>query len=423
MKIKMLKESVSQLDEDLGNLAQLKLGNLAGLLKQDKYQGVGNKFAKHPHYGGMGNTSDIIDAGELKNGIQGLRKAYRANQPEKGRLTGFAVYLNGKAVAFGIYDADTLAGRTREGEFAYDLSGFEAQIDAAHEKENADRKTWNQTRKMRPTSAYDKEDQVWSRRNDPDEGKIIKKFVGSSESTGELASFLEKLTQIADMIGGMLTVKLITNDAKGSERSHARRSNRPAEFDPIRAAEDLKVRLARFKNAKRPTAETIQQFLDMAMSRAAKVVNFGGKPWHTTASKGYGGDVDPVALMNGKPFVIEYKSAEPGDYDSLKISYRYDKRDNQIRPWQAQWTTKGYKSQTAVMDPEYWVANTLKVPNLEKPTVIKQMLTMIKDSPGDRTFSTIEKSIIALRELGQDWPEFGIIEKSIAAERAKEKQK
>jgi hypothetical protein len=420
MKIKMLQESVRQLDEDLGNLAQLNLGKLAGLLKQDRHSGVGKKFVRPPHYF-PGNTSEIIDAGELKGGIQGLRKAYRAKAPEKGNLVGFAIYLNGKTVAFGLFTDYQLAGRTREGEFAYDLTGFEAQIDAAHEKENADRKTWNQTRKMNTTSAYDKEDYHYPRGYGQGREEIIRKFVGQSQSTGDLATFLEKLNEIAELIDGKITLKLVTNDREGQERHNTRYQARPTPFDYAQAANDLKARLVRFKNAKRPTAENIHQFLEMATSRAAKVINFGGKPWHTTEEKS--NMVNPVELLNGRPFVIEYKSANPGDYGTLKISYRYDKRDNQIRPWQAQWSGKSYDSETVIMDPEYWVMSTLRVPSLEKPTVIKQMLTKIKDSPNESTFNTIEKSIKAMRQLGEDWPEFGIIEKSLAAERAKAAQK
>jgi hypothetical protein len=422
MKIKMLTESTRRLAEDLGNLAQLKLGNLIGLLKQDRHSGVGKQFQKGAHYG-PGNTSDIVDVGVLKNGIQGLRKAYRSHEIENNVFVGFAVYLNGKAVAFGLYDADKLAGRTREGEFAYDLSGFEAQIDAAHEKENAERQKWNQTRKMAPTSAYDKEDRIYPRGYGQDSEKIIRKFVGGSESTNDLAAFLDKLQQIADLIDGTITLKLVTADRKGSLRGQARRQARPEEFDMRTAAENLKVRLARFKNAKRPTAENIHQFLKMATDQAASVVNFDGEPWSTKVGKGYGSDLDPVALMNGKPFALEYKNADPKSYNSLKISYRYDKRDNQIRPWQAQWTSKDYRSKTVVMDPEYWIKATLGVDDLEKPTVIKNMLTKIKDKPGEGTFNTIEKSIAAMRDLGADWPEFAIIEKSLAAERAKAEKK
>ena len=421
MKIKMIKES-QQVNEDLGNLAQLKLGNLANLLKQDRHTGIGNKFTKTAYYG-PGNTSEIIDAGVLKNGIQGLRKAYRSAQGENDPIVAFAVYLNNKAVAFGLYDADKLAGKTREGEFAYDLSGFEAQIDAAHEKENEGVPQWRQSRKIEPTSSYDKKDYHYPRGYNHDREDIIRKFVGSTESTGEMAAFLAKLDQIAELIGGTLTLKLVTADRAGHKRGQERRNAAITKDEYLDAAEDLKRRLARYKNAKRPTAESIHKFLEMATKGAASVVNFGGNAWSTKPGNGYGNTLDPVSLLNGKPFVVEYSTAEPGSYATLKISYRYDKRDNTIRPWQAQWSTKDHKSKVEVMDPEYWVQSTLNVPNLEKPTVIKQMLTRIKESPNDSTFGTIEKSIGAMRAMGEDWPEFGIIEKSIAAERAKKEQK
>lgn len=421
MRLHMISES-RQVNEDLGNLSKLNLGNLAGLLKQDGYRGVSNKFQKGP-YSSPGNTSEIIDAGPLNKGITGLRKAYRAAQSreEKGNvpIVGFAVYLNNKTVAFGLYGSDELAGRTREGKFAYDLRGFEAQIDAAHEKENTGRHQYNQTRKIDSTSAYDKEDREYPHGYGKEAQTVIRKFVGSSRSTADLAAFLETLTTIADLIDGTLTLKLVTADRQGSERGQSRRMAAPTPFDMREAGRDLKARLARFKNAKRPTAENIHQFLEMAVNKAASVVNFGGNSWSTNAGIGYQTNIDPVKLMNGMPFSIEYKSAEPGSYATLKISYRYDKRDNMIRPWQAQWSDKESKSKVVVMDPEFWIQDRLKISDLEKPTVIKKMLTMIKENPGTTTFGTIETAIKAMRDLGHDWPEFGIIEKSIAAERAK----
>lgn len=127
--------------------------------------------------------------------------------------------------------------------------------------------------------------------------------------------------------------------------------------------------------------------------------------------------------MQGASFSISYDSADPGSYESLKVHYRYDPTTNLLKPWKANWTTPERTDKTVVLDHSFWIMNTLGVKDLEKPTVVKKMLTMLKDSPGTHTFKTIEAAIGAMRKLGEDWPEFAVIEKSVATERAKEEAK
>lgn len=423
MRLYMISES-TQLNEKLGNLAALKLGNLINLLKQDGRYGVKSTFYKNA-YTGPGNTSQIVDAGVLKNGIAGLRKAYRdygkstADQRGAPFISAFAIYLNGDAVVFGMYTADTLAGKSRTGQFAYDLSKYEDAIDAQNEKENEGNPSYRQTRKMTPTSAYDREDRDWN--SSDRSAKIITKFIGSDTSTGELSEFLDKLGQIAELLGATITLKLVTNDRDGVNRGTARRQLQPVEVRD--AGEDLKNRLVKYKNSKRPTAENIHQFLSLVMSKAASVINLDGRAWKSTPNQGGShSQIDPAKLMSGQPFSISYRTAEPQGYDSLEISYRYNTSDNTIKPWQASWYDVNHKKVEIVMDPGYWVQSTLKVNNLEKPTVIKQMLTMIKNSPSELTYKKIAKSISALKQIGEDWSEFAIIQRSIDIERAKEKK-
>jgi hypothetical protein len=418
----MLTES-ARLDEKLGNLAQLNLGRLGDLLKQDMYRGVGNKFTGSSSYYYPGNTSKIIDAGVLKEGLKSLRKAYRDAVAGEGNISiaGFALYLKGQTVAFGLFS--DLAGSRPEGKFAYDLTAFEEQLRAQTDRENETRQAWNKKAHTPPTSAFDKEDYEYEgghytgKRID-----VIRKFVGSSKSVGELAVFMDQLTALSAQLGAPVTCKLVTTDREGSERGQQRRQlNRNEVVD---AVADLKRRLTKYKNSKRPTAENIHQFLEMVTSGAASVVNFGGRPWKASARSGASSSkIDPLALLSGTPFEIDYSSADPGSYDSIKIGYRFDRANNTLTPWQARWTGEDRREKSIVLDPKFWIQQTLGVKDLEKPTVVRKMLTLIKDSPGSYTFDRIEKAINAMRNLGEDWPEFGVIEKSISAERAKEAAK
>lgn len=425
MRLHMLTEN-TMVKEDLGNLAALNLGPLIGILKQDTYNGIGKKFNKSGVYG-LGNTSKIIDGGVLKNGLQTLRKAYRdANEANSDgswtspKVLAFALYIDSKAVAFGLFDSDALAGRTRTGMFSYDLRQFEDIINQEWEKENAELPSWRQNPKPTATSMRDKEDYHYPRGYHNEREPIIRKFAGTETTTNDLGAFIDKLDKISKLIGKPITFKLATSDSEGYKRGNERRNLNPREVRS--AAEDLKNRLVKYKNSKRPTAENIHQFIEMVTKRAASVINFSGKAWKADPKTAYDSSkIDPAALLAGKPFNIEYGSAEPGNYNSIKLSYRYDPKNNTITPWQAEWNDD--KHHVIPLDLEYWTRNQLKVPDLEKPTVIKKMLTMIKESPNSITYKAIERSIQALRKMGNDWPEFAVIEKSIAAERAKEEAK
>jgi len=78
-------------------------------------------------------------------------------------------------------------------------------------------------------------------------------------------------------------------------------------------------------------------------------------------------------------------------------------------------------TETIPMDVGYWAKDKLGIPDLEKPSVSKAMLTKIKESQYETNLAGIENVISAMHSEGIDWPEFAIIEKSIAIERNKPK--
>ena len=412
MKFFGLLESVL-LTEKLGNLAQLNLGPLADILKQDNWHGVGKKFSGNVSHT-LSSTSEIIDAGDLKNGLAGLRKAYRAHDPASGHIAAFAVYLAGHAVAFGLFDAYSLAGKTRSGMFSYNLNNYKDQLQAVADAANKDKPSWRQTPAMKPSSAYDKEERSGGWRSEP-EVVTIKKFAGNSISVDSLSQVLDIIHQIGNTTNQPVTLKLVVSDVAASNKRSERYINNKVVQD---AGKELAKRLIAYKNSKRPTADTIQDFIRMVMGKEAAVVNFGGQPWRS-AGNSYN-TVDPMKLMSGVPFVIQFASATPDSYNHIAISFRYNSKNNQIVPWQARYRDEQTnKDKIIPIDLEMWATATLDIPDLEKPTVIKKMLTMLKNSPTVQTFDTLERAIGAFTDHGVDWPEFEVIKRSIAAERNK----
>jgi hypothetical protein len=407
--------TTARLDEKLGNLAQLGVGNLINIVKQKSHlSGIGNKFQNSSGNWGIGNSSEIIDGGVIKSGIKDVRDAMRkfntANQDRGKRIYAIALYIGGHPVGFGEYERDTLAGSTRTGRFAYDLSKFSDAIDQYHAEQNKSKNSWQRTSKPDATSAYTKIHHTYPNGYSKPAVEIPINNIGKTDfSTGALAASLEWFLAIANIVNQPLTFKMVTNDLAGADRRSTR--HKLARSEVLQGAAALATRLANYKNSKRPTAENIQEFMTMVANKVANVVNFGGRPWKTTPKSN--DKVSPIDLLKGGGFKLDYSSAEPDSYQSLYLYYYYDVTTATIKPWKAEWSGNDYKTQVAVLDKPYWIKSALGVKSLEKPEVIRAMLMAIKDSPGEHTYKKVNQAINILRDMGNDWPEFAIINKSI----------
>src|SRR5271154_6472566 len=160
----------STLFEKLGSLTDLKVGSMINILKQSGHMGsgsgrrasgphtshIGNKFGADHTRSDIGANSQIIDVGVLKDGIKGLRQAFKKHESAKA----FALYVGGKAVAFGTFDAHALGGQARGGIFAYDLTPLESEVKANHAAKVADHvtnKRWGQEPKQRGMTSFSRQ--------------------------------------------------------------------------------------------------------------------------------------------------------------------------------------------------------------------------------------------------------------------------
>src|SRR5271163_4733907 len=156
--------------EKLGNLSQLKVGSMINIVKQSGNMGSGsgrrssgphtspiaNKFGAGHTRSDIGANSQIIDVGVLKDGIKSLRQAFKKHETAKA----FALYVGGKAVAFGTFDAHDLGGQARGGVFAYDLTPLEGEVKAHHAAKVADHvsnKRWGQEPKQRAMTSFSRQ--------------------------------------------------------------------------------------------------------------------------------------------------------------------------------------------------------------------------------------------------------------------------
>lgn len=413
---------VTELEEDLGNLAQLNLGPMINLLKQSYSRG-GNRSTPHiGHnqrrfaYTEIGSKSKVLDIGVIKKDAMKTIRAFYKKSNEN--IQGFALYIGGTPVLFALADEYTLAGGSRVLRIAYDLTPFEqefrAHIDATYDRWSS--KPGVKTGREREERNYSHPDDRWD-----NPITVTQRYAGDVTATGDLSKMVANIEAVANAVGQPLTAKAVTGDAESMGQRNLRYQNRPVPRikDAYEMKRDLDVRLKRFKNAKRPSATTIEEFIAFTLSGAAKVVNFAGHPYQMISTS-YD-KIEPQSLLSGKPFKASYRSNDPEAYQTVEVTYMFDRATNMLNPIKAEWKesadAKGYggKSQMAVLDVKGYLKSELKIPRLDKERVIPALLSMYKSSPGETTFTRILSIIKALRKAGEDWPELTAIEKSITA--------
>jgi len=401
--------------EHLGNLAQLKVGAMINILKQTGHMGsgsgkrasgpstspIGRRFGNSYSGSEIGASSKIVDVGVIKDGIKGLRQAFKKHSEAKA----FALYVGGHAVAFGSFDAHDLGGQARGGLFAYDLTSLESEVNKEHEANLAKHKTqsWTTPPTRLATSSFhrkmpegtlvyadvaDKDEFIkgllklvraekygavkasimlakkdghklpefdsiiksvehsekienqdryisrWDRERDE-----VKNYQGKITSTGEFMHFLTRLIVLADK--KPITAKLVVRDPDLYQLRVDRNKRRPAELSTQQSLEDLKIRLTKFKLAKKPTVNSIHEFIDEAKKKVLKVVQFDGRSWSTIPKKTWDSDkIAPEDLLAGRSFKLRYSTKDPGAYESIYITYKFDPSTSTIAPINAEWSGK-----------------------------------------------------------------------------------
>jgi hypothetical protein len=408
------------ISEDIGNLAQLNVGSMINVLKQDWYSTKrgsevrpdGKKFtqqdARH-----VNAESEIVDGGIIGATVADLRKAYRKAEAATGReVQAFALYIQGTAVAFGVYNLYTLGGTSREGKIAYDMTAFKDVLMKDYEdRQAAEPNSYNRNRISKPNLTSNSEEPARSWDTD----KTPRKFTGKLKSTASLNDVFSQIDKLSFMVGQPVTCKLVV----AGEDTGKKRTLRYSQKQITAGTEDLRTRLQRYKNSKKPTATDIHEFLKMVLTHEGKIVRFGGRAYVMKGSSYE--KLDPMELLKGASFSVRYQSAEPNDYGSVEISYQFDVANNTIVPYKATWNERaeGEKhgsSQTAVLNAPMFTTKLLGVKKIDKAVIIPKLLTMLKSGTQN---GSVEQAISALRQMGEDWPEFAIIEKSMAAEKAK----
>ena len=153
---------------------------------------------------------------------------------------------------------------------------------------------------------------------------------------------MQFLAELKELAGTKpITCKLVLMNEDMYKIRSERNRRQPDERSKEQALEDLRVRLKKFKLAKKPTVDTIHDFINETKRKVLKVVQFDGRSWNTIPEKTWDSDkIDPLALLEGKPFKLRYTTQDPGEYDSIYITYKFDPKTNMIMPVHAEWNDK-----------------------------------------------------------------------------------
>jgi len=274
-------------------------------------------------------------------------------------------------------------------------------------------------------TARDKKEREYTR-SYSDSYEVTKHYQGDVFTTGQLAQIVANVEAVAKAVDKPITAKAVMVDRESMEQHRSRYGTKPEPRirDAYEMGQDLKVRLARYKNSKRLTVGTIEEFVKLTLNGAAKVVNFAGHPYQM-ATTSYD-KIDPAALLKGTTFKASYKSNDPKDYRSVDITYMFDRETNMLSPIKAEWRpgdADSYQgSQIAVLDVRGYLKSELKISTLEKTKVIPALLSMYKSAPNETVMKRIISIITALRKAGEDWPELNAIEKSLTSSLASGKK-
>lgn len=341
------------LTEDLGTLAQLKLGPLGDLLKQHRGyhsdNGIKNKF--NPNFSQLkwiSNTSPVVDLGVLKTGLKDLRAAFKKSENDKLPGCAFVVYIAGQAVIFAITDVYHLAGGSREQWMAWDLTVYKDDIATINKD-----LPYNQKFNTIDTTIRTQTDRKYDYSNNTYDEYTVK-LAGMETSTGSLADLMNMIMLLGKRKNLSITAKLVLRDTI----AHAKRQKRQlSRLEIEKGTKDLQARLTAYKLSKQPTADTIHEFIDWCNRNKANIVTFAGVNYRMTPSNNYE-KVTPLDILNGQTFQIAYQSDPGSEYrETVYLTYRYQKATNQMSIIAAEWTNRSedrYRRETAIIDPVDW---------------------------------------------------------------------
>ena len=367
-----IKKNVEMLDllEDLGNLRKLGLGTMVDAFKQTYSRGkeldtraVGNKFSRYDH-GAIGRDSETVDGGIIKN-WNGLKKVYLANKDDYPLATIFSV--DGKPVSLMIASISELDSINSRVALAWDFSSVKPTPEEATEltkglnskgsESSWRRKVVGDVKPEKSSRSEKIEDETYNYQTSKYEKLFVtKKYSGFAQTVREVTPFVNNL---AKAFGSRLTVKLILADKARMEKRNERNANPPIDPKVLKLfTDEIKTRLAKYKNSKVASAEDAQDFVNKVFGGGLKRLKFAGSTYTVVPAKEYIGSNDHRGqgkgyksfyngtmsdLISGKNVTMQFEADRAeSDYNTLYLTVKFSK--GQLIPVEARYNNRDDKN-------------------------------------------------------------------------------
>lgn len=362
--------SFNALLEDLGKLKELGLGRMVNAFKQS-YHGfdtgrgsqrrvgiatseIGNRI--NSYNTGIGANSEAIDVPKITSWST-IKKAFKANED---RLPAAAVfYVNNKAVALLIAGSWELTSVKSVVGLSWDFTGTSATEEdinkmtspLAARVTNAYRGTVTTSKGKEKSAGVEEK----ARNDGGDSPRLsVKHYQGVAQEVRSVALFFDAMFEV---FPNAIKMKLITIDHDLRKKRSDRYGN--ADYASTKTsdlkmfADDIKTRLAKFKNSKVASVEDMQEFVAKVFTGGGllKKLNFAGltyeavpavKELGSNDSRKYSKEFQRYHdrtmhdLFSGKEVSIEFESDRAASqYHSLYIIVKF--KDGMIKPVKAKY--------------------------------------------------------------------------------------
>lgn len=370
--------------EDLGNLGKLGLGSMVNAFKQtysvytrSRRTGGGRGKNTTPtdkkfnHYS-VGKDSETVEGGTIKN-WPGLKKVYMKYRDDGPIAAIFSI--DNKPVSLLIASEHDLSSINDKVGLAWDFSKLDLSEDEmasltkglnSKSDDNAWRETIVGTDKKPGVSAKTdktKEENYNFQKGEYDVKFASRTYAGFVQTVREIVPFINNL---AKTFGSRLDVKLILADKTRSAKRNQRSSNRPINPEDLKLfTDDIKTRLAKYKNTKVASAEDAKDFIDKVFGGGLKKIKFMGSTYSTIPERKHIGSSSSNSrrggytafyngtfnsLFKGDPVTIEFEADRAeSDYSTLYLTVKMV--NGTLKPVEMRYTDKskgGYGSAETV---------------------------------------------------------------------------
>lgn len=344
----LLEIAGDQLNEDLGNLKNLGLGRMVNAFKQQfgysyrkdlQTYSVGKKFSLWGQSPGQNSTT--VEGKPIKDWKQ-FKRQYKAVDSAIA-----AIFSVDDKVCVLIVGSPARVTYTKQSVgMSWDFSGITCDVSELMNLLKPLEKTGDSSRRSYHKPNIYQHD-LQSRHTIEkvrDEGIFVDHFEGVAQYSEQIPGFIDGLCKL---FGERLKWKILEIDRSAIEKRIQRNRNSPIDRKDLKLfADDLSVRLAKYKNTKVKTVQDLKSFIESVFAGGLKKIKFAGMTYSAIPSEKYIGsttkgskyqtftDTTMRDLLSGKTVAMQFSADQAaGEYGSLTLFVKF--KNGQLVPVKA----------------------------------------------------------------------------------------